>query len=111
MTITKDGNNYSIPSSYKTVEDDFITISMGYKAKEIFDKSEIATLIVVLTTILYGENIYNQIREDVIEKCEKSVLSAWRKCIKEYPLPDRTPFTNMVNEIMDSFEQLKGAEE
>lgn len=73
MTITKDGKNYLISSSYKTVEDDFIIISMGYKAKEIFNKSEIAKLIVVLTTILYGENKYKQIRVQAVEEYKKAL--------------------------------------
>ncbi|MBQ0088217.1 MAG: hypothetical protein KBT27_02655 [Prevotellaceae bacterium] len=79
MTISKDGKNYSIPSSCKTTEDDFITISMGYKAKEIFNKSEIATLIVILTNILYGKNKYEQIRAEAIDKCKEILLSAMAK--------------------------------
>lgn len=52
MVIHKDGKSYLVPSSYKTTNDDTITISMGYKAKENFNKSEIATLITILTNML-----------------------------------------------------------
>ncbi|MBQ0090260.1 MAG: hypothetical protein KBT27_13120 [Prevotellaceae bacterium] len=124
MTISKDGKNYSIPSSCKTTEDDFITISMGYKAKEIFDKSEIATLIVVLTNILYGKNKYEQIRAEVIEEVKglaqhyligamdlENATKYGNKNAKQqdisYGSLMRYEIADCVDDFMDSVERLK----